>query len=213
MESENGCRSVLGGRAEIDTRAPFGSVKEAVALFGEKVLAGEIYARLREMRKKETNSTPNPQSRLRSLTLELEQTKQTLTKTLQLNTILCNRIKTLRQELEHGRDEIQRLNRMRSRRLDNPEIEELKFVEEHQTKTSKDVEEEVVTTEELEKRRLVTFASSPLLTRVMSSVEDDEEERKKKEKVLERVFSVKKTKSKKGFAPFMGWFRATRKGD
>ncbi|KAK4366286.1 hypothetical protein RND71_014166 [Anisodus tanguticus] len=155
---------VVGGRVEIDTRQPFGSVKEAVMLFGEKFLAGEIYAK--QLKQVQTKiELP--------VTVELEETKQNLQKSKE-GTFMAHCLQSLKEELELTRREIQQLKTRELKQKvplsDNPEIEELKFIENQSSKVEVRTQFQKYDDEiEFKQKRSVKFASTPLLTRIMVS--------------------------------------------
>ncbi|KAF6161973.1 hypothetical protein GIB67_020029 [Kingdonia uniflora] len=204
MEREDG-DAVWTGRAEIDTRAPFQSVKEAVMLFGERVLAGEVYAnKLKEIQAGSTENIHCP-SRVGSIVAELEETKQSLDITRQNSLVMEHCLASLREELEQTKRELHQLKAKESmkQRVDSG-IEDLKFIE-HATKIeikSQDVyEEEPI---DFQKKRYVKFASPPSLARVMSSEGSEE--------ILERHFSSKK-KKRKPLIPLLGRMFSKKSGN
>ncbi|KAH7664816.1 hypothetical protein IHE45_14G144500 [Dioscorea alata] len=203
MESEGN-----GGmrRAEIDTSAPFRSVKEAVLLFGEKVLAGEVYAnQLNEIRAT-TCAKENGSSRFGSVMAELEETKQSLEIAKEQHQMMESSITSLRVELEKTKLELNQLKSKESEKqvIHSSEIDDVIKFEEESREFLLD-SPQTSDGNEFQKRRYVKFAEPPSLAKVLNingsvlerqfSHVDREIPRKKNKKPLMsliRVFSKKK---------------------
>ncbi|KAG5623333.1 hypothetical protein H5410_008551 [Solanum commersonii] len=223
MEREEGV--VVRGRVEIDMRQPFRSVKEAVMLFGEKVLAGEIHAKQlqqdaqRHVQSKASTTGGQNQFKFGTARVELEETKQSLRKAKEEGDVMAHCLQSLREELEQTRREIQQLKSTRDvvpekkvplTDFDDDEIhEELKFIEqlvEVKTQTRED-EEEI----EFEKKRSVKFASPPLLTKIIAV--NKEEYHVKKETGEKSPSHLKKKLKRKPLIPLIGAFFSKKKGN
>ncbi|KAJ8762398.1 hypothetical protein K2173_007558 [Erythroxylum novogranatense] len=193
MESEEGVTVIK--RSEIDTRPPFRSVKEAVTLFGEKVLAGELYAnKLKEMRLEGTENG-RVGSEFGIITAELEETKQVLEKAKEESMAMADCISSLKEELERTKRELQQLKERKTEKQVRTEPEE-----EAKITVKAPMRLEGV---EFQRKRYVTFANPPALVaqvRVPPGVE-----------TLERHPSLRK-KKKKPLIPLIGGIFSKKKG-
>ncbi|GAB2224426.1 hypothetical protein Droror1_Dr00005185 [Drosera rotundifolia] len=116
------------GQANVDSRAPFKSVKEAVMLFGEKVLVREIYAnKLKQMQDQTSQEQPKPGP----VKAEPEEAKRSLDLAREEANTMASCLQSLREELHQTKRELQQLKTAmkEERRAMRLEIEHLRFVE------------------------------------------------------------------------------------
>ncbi|TKY45516.1 WEB family protein [Spatholobus suberectus] len=203
MNMEDGV--MLVRKAEIDTRAPFRSVKEAVSLFGEKVLAGEVYASATKLKKIESGVNENgvEYSRIENVEAELEETRENLQRAKEESMVMAHCLSSLQEELERTKQELQQLkHRGTEKHPVESEIEDVKFVENLTTfevRSSRFDEEKMG----FQKKRYVTFANPPSVSHVMLPQHGVGK--------LERHPSLRQ-KKKKSLIPLIGGIFSRKKG-
>ncbi|KAJ9540889.1 hypothetical protein OSB04_027395 [Centaurea solstitialis] len=128
MEMEEGL--VVRGRVEIDSRQPFKSVKEAVMLFGEKVLVGEVYSchKLKEM------GSVERENKQHQTKVGPGEAKQTIGNVRNNGNSMACYLTLLKQQLEETKSELNQLKLATEPysshyTLVDTELEDIKFIE------------------------------------------------------------------------------------